>query len=144
LSVLIVPDASVLLKWVLPAENEQHASQALAIRDALIDGKVSLLAPELWYYEVGNVLARNYPEQADAMLGCLAAMEIENADPEPVWQSVMIKLVSSYHVTFYDAAYHGLAVVRDGMFVTADEKYIHKASAAGHVISLQAWRDILP
>ena len=44
---LVVPDASVLLKWVLPEEREPHAAQAIAIRDVFIAGRIRLLVPPL-------------------------------------------------------------------------------------------------
>lgn len=45
---LVVPDASVLLKWVLPEEREPHAAQAIAIRDAFIAGRIHLLSLASW------------------------------------------------------------------------------------------------
>ena len=35
--------------------------------------------------------------------------------------------------TFYDAAYHAVAVARGGTMVTADGRYVAKAGRAGHV-----------
>ncbi len=42
-------------------------------------------------------------------------------------------------MTFHDAAYHALAVVERGIFVTADIKYVRKAEQAGAVVPLQDW-----
>jgi len=36
------------------------------------------------------------------------------------------KLTRSFKVTFYDAAYHALAIVERGVFVTADLQYLKK------------------
>jgi len=47
------------------------------MRDALLGGKIKLLVPELWYYEVGNTLSRKYPEHADILLRSLLNMELE-------------------------------------------------------------------
>jgi len=135
----VVPDASVLLKWVLPPDHEQYVGQALAMRDALLGGKIKLLVPELWYYEVGNTLSRKYPGHADILLRSLLNMELECPEPEPCWQAGVIQLVTSFHVTFYDASYHALARNRGGVFVTSDEKYIQKSSAAGHILHLKDW-----
>jgi len=137
---IIVPDASVLLKWVLPSKHERYVDQALAIREALAEGKLRLLVPELWYYEAGNTLSRNYPEHADALLSGLKGMELECAAP---LQADIFHLVASFSVTFYDAAYHALAINRGGVFVTADEKYIGKAGVAGHILHLKDWKNLL-
>jgi len=136
---IIIPDASVLLKWVLPPDHEQHVEQALAIRNALLDGKVRLLVPGLWHYELGNTLSRKYPDHADALLCSLVDMELESSQPAPDWQATIVQLAASFNVTFYDAAYHALAINRDAVFVTADEQYIQKAGAAGHILHLKDW-----
>ena len=42
---LVVPDASVLLKWVLPSNDEPDADQALLLRNAILDEDVDALVP---------------------------------------------------------------------------------------------------
>ena len=68
---IVVPDASVLLKWVLPTTEEGRDS-ALELRDAAIAGEITLMVPPLWLYEVGNTLARRFPDQAAPLLGAEA------------------------------------------------------------------------
>ena len=68
---LIIVDASVLLKWVLPAEREEYAAKALAIRKAFEDAQLDLKLPSLWFYEVGNILTIKYPSDAANRLGSL-------------------------------------------------------------------------
>ena len=46
---VVAPDASVILKWVLPSAGESDVGSALALRDAIVAGEVRALAPELWY-----------------------------------------------------------------------------------------------
>ena len=62
---LVVPDASVILKWVLPSKDEPNLGQALELRDSIADGRVRAIVPSLWFYEVGNTLARRRPEHAE-------------------------------------------------------------------------------
>ena len=45
---LVIPDASVILKWVLPSADEADADRALALRDAIASGVIHALAPDLW------------------------------------------------------------------------------------------------
>ena len=68
---LVVPDASVILKWVLPPADETDMGRAVALRDAVGNGDVQALVPELWLYEVGNTLARRFPDQAERLLASL-------------------------------------------------------------------------
>ncbi|MGC9196606.1 MAG: type II toxin-antitoxin system VapC family toxin [Syntrophobacteraceae bacterium] len=51
-----VVDASVILKWVLGEEREAEWNKALALLNGWVEGRVELMAPDLWVYEVGNFL----------------------------------------------------------------------------------------
>jgi predicted nucleic acid-binding protein len=42
-------------------------------------------------------------------------------------------------VTFYDAVYHAVALLRKGVLVTADEAYFRKAGNKGRVVLLRDW-----
>ena len=53
---IVVPDASVILKWVLPSADEPDLGLALALRDDIAGGRVRAVVPHLWLYEVGNTL----------------------------------------------------------------------------------------
>jgi predicted nucleic acid-binding protein len=136
---LVVPDASVLLKWVLPEEREPYAAQAIAIRDAFISGRIHLLVPPLWFYEVGNVLVAHYSDSAAERLAALAAFRIPEARPTAAWRERIIKLAAERGVTFYDASYHALAATLGGIFVTADEKYLRKTGPDSHLLGLASW-----
>lgn len=45
-----------------------------------------------------------------------------------------------YGVTFYDAAYHALALVEEGLFVTADARYARRVVEIGGVQMLHDYR----
>ena len=136
---LVVPDASVLLKWVLPEEREPHAAQAIAIRDAFVVGRIRLLVPALWFYEVGNILVTHYKDTAAERLAALANFRLPEARPTSAWRKRIIEIAAEHKVTFYDACYHALAAVHGGTFVTADEKYLRKAGPDPHLLGLAKW-----
>jgi predicted nucleic acid-binding protein len=48
-------------------------------------------------------------------------------------------IVQRCKVTFYDAAYHSLALVEKGTFVTADKQYVRRTQAVGSVQSIDNW-----
>ncbi len=137
---LIVPDASVLLKWVLPGEREPHVTEALEIRDAFVAGKIRLLVPALWFFEVGNMLGLYHPATAEERLSALVDAGIPEAALDREWQSVTLNLVNKHRVTFYDASYHALAIVNRGVFVTADAKYQRKLGSDPAVRILPDWK----
>ena len=124
----IGPDASIILKWVLPRENEPYSKQAHAISQAVYDNEIDLVVPSLWVYEVGNVLTIKYPEVAQVLLAHLLNLNIPVAHPSSRQIELTTKLVARHTVTFYDASYHALAVTTGALFVTADEKFLRKVS----------------
>lgn len=134
---IVVPDASVLLKWVLPT-TEEGRDTALELREAAIGGKVTLMVPPLWLYEVGNTLARRFPDQAAQLLDALVGFGLIERTATDAWRQQALTLTRDYGVTFYDAAYHALALVERGVFVTADSEYVQRTQAAGAVSLLGA------
>ena len=115
---IVIPDASVLLKWVLPGDDEQDGDAALFLRDEAVAGAVELVVPQLWLYEVGNTLARRFPDQAGELLASLADFGLTEARLDLRWRTQAVSLAVAYEVAFYDAAYHAVALVHGGVFVT--------------------------
>jgi hypothetical protein len=127
---VVVPDASVILKWVLPGD-ELGSERALALRDAIRDEHVRAIVPGLWLYEVGNTVARRYPDHARAWLSALAKFGLEEAPATQSWLTKALDLTKAYAV-------HG------GVFVTADERYAKRTSASGAVVMLEDWTSPRP
>jgi predicted nucleic acid-binding protein len=137
---LVVPDASVLLKWVLPSDDEPEADKALLMRAAILDEAVHALLPALCLYEVGNTIARRFPMHASGWLSALLKFGLEAAPPSQPWLAKTLELTRRYEVTFYDAAYHALALIHKGLFVTADSRYVNRVTEPGSVIALSEWQ----
>lgn len=135
----VVPDASVLLKWVLPPDNEAHVVQALDLQAAILREEVSAALPALWYYEVGNTLARRFHADAGRILTVLRDFALEEWGPGDALQQVALDLATQHGVTFYDASYHALAIVLDGTFITSDTRYLERTQTAGHIAHLMDW-----
>lgn len=55
------------------------------------------------------------------------------------WLEIAVGLVSQSQVSFYDAAYHALAIAESAVFVTADEEYVHKSECSTHMCLLKDW-----
>ena len=137
---LVVPDASVLLKWVLPSDDEPDADKALLLRAAIVDEAVRALLPALWLYEVGTTIARRFPTHASECLSALMKFDLEEAPRSHPWLAKTLDLTRRFDVSFYDAAYHALALLQNGLFVTADTRYVNQVSEAGSVIALSEWQ----
>ena len=137
---LVVPDASVLLKWVLPSDDEPDTDKALLLRAAIQEEAVHVLVPGLWLFEVGNTIARRFPTHASAWLSALMKFGLEEASPSQPWLATTLELTRRYEVSFYDAAYHAIALIHKGLFVTADSRYVNRVSEPGSVIALSEWQ----
>lgn len=135
---VIVPDASVLLKWGLASSDEQDRDRALALKESWLSATCELLVPSLWIYEVGNILGMKRPIEANALLQALVDLDLEEANPAE-YLTPIFQLMRKFKVTFYDAAYHGLAIERGGLMLTADEAYVRKTQQAGHIALLSNW-----
>jgi predicted nucleic acid-binding protein len=135
---VLVPDTSVLLKWVLESADEGDRDHALELRGLWLAGRCSIVLPSLWFFEVGNILGIREPELAAQFMQILTGYRFEEESPPSVFKKTF-ELMKRFKVTFYDAAYHATAMNRSGTMITADRAYYKKTSAAGHVDLLANW-----
>jgi predicted nucleic acid-binding protein len=135
---VIVPDASVLLKWVLRSDDENGRDRAHDLKDAWLAGACEIVVPGLWVYEVGNVLGRKAPAAAAALLEAMMDLGMREVQPR-TYVAGIFTLMRDHKITFYDAAYHALALHEGGLMLTADAAYVRKAGRAGHVRLLRDW-----
>jgi predicted nucleic acid-binding protein len=132
---IVVPDASVILKWVLKME-EDHVEKALALLSSWVAGGTEIVLPSLWVYEVGNIVARKNAERAEEIMALLLDYRFPEARIDAGLMLTSLDLMRRHAVTFYDASYHAVALKAGGTFVTADDAYVRRAGNAGHVLSL--------
>ena len=139
---IIVPDASVILKWVLEKEDESDYPQALQLQHAFLAQEVEIRLPTLWRYEVGNVLGLKQSALATELMSALLAYEFEEVPLRTEYSLAVLEHMREVKgVTFYDSAYHVLALRTKGLYLTADAAYERRARRKGHVALLQKWRE---
>jgi len=125
--VIAVPDASVILKWVLPREEEPGWERARWILEAFTAGELDLAVPSLWYFEAGNTLARRFGEVTGAaLLGWLRELAMTEVSPETGWGPVAVALAAGSGVTFYDASYLAVAATVGATLVTANALFVRR------------------
>jgi len=138
---IIVPDASVILKWVLEKEAEPGYRQASMLQEALLAEEIEIRVPTLWRYEVGNVLGLKKPSLATELMGALLAYEFDEVPLKNEYALDVLQHMGEVPgVTFYDAAYHVLALRTNGLYLTADTAYVKRAKRKGHVSLLSEWQ----
>ena len=124
---MVVLDASVILKWVLP--DEAGTGRALQWRDRHINGSDTIAVPDLLFYEAANVLAMtlHLPKSAAwEAWSSLAAMELAVFAPSIKEMRRAMEIARIYRVSVYDACYAALAEALECRFVTADIRLAHR------------------
>ena len=99
---VVVPDASVLLKWALRSHDEPGRDRALALRTAWIEGACELVVPSLWPFEVGNVLGLKAPATSGALLQAMYDLGMAEESPHRDVVAIL-SLMREFEVTFYAA-----------------------------------------
>jgi predicted nucleic acid-binding protein len=94
--------------------------------------------PSLWFFEVGNILGMKQAALAPQLIETLVDYGIEEEPPRLIFKKAL-ELMKRYQVTFYDAAFHAVAISRFGTMITADHTYLRKAARAGHIGHLSDW-----
>ena len=137
---IIVPDASVVLKWVLEKASESDQVQARWLQDAILTDQLEIRLPTLWRFEVGNVLGLKQPKLARELLSVLLAYDFEEVPLGKEYAGEILDHMREVSgVTFYDSAYHVLALRMKGLYLTADNAYVRKSKRKGHVTLLSEW-----
>jgi predicted nucleic acid-binding protein len=136
---VVVPDASVLLKWILRHDDESDRDVALELKAAWLEDVCEVVVPSLWVFELGNVLGLKLPTAAPSLLQAMIDLGLREEGPDG-YLSGIFSLMRDHKVTFCDAAYHALAIRHRGTMLTADRAYVKKAAGAGHVTLLNDWR----
>lgn len=118
-------DASVGAKWFLPDESDGPAARALL--EGYVLGKLNIVVPDLFFYEVGNLLSvavrrGRLPERvALQSLEELERLHLETISPRGEMDSALA-FSQRLGLSFYDAAYLAAAERRGLPLVTCDEK----------------------
>ena len=134
---MIVADASVVLKWVLP--DELLREEALSLRQRHATGEDPIAAPDLLFYEVANVLPSRWEEAAKATetFSELCAVGLYMHSFEFSEFARAMELAHRYKITTYDASYVALAQALRCRLVTADERLLARLKGVSHVLHLK-------
>ena len=129
-----VIDASVAVKWCMPAHEEESVLQAEELLALYRSGSVQFLVPDLFWLEVANALWKAVRKQkidahrADRGLALVRDLEIPTV---PSFDLVpqALHLAVSHRRTVYDALYVALALRSEADLITADERLANALAA---------------
>ncbi len=120
----VVLDASVLVKWFV---EEDASDKALMLRDKYIEGELVILAPELILYEVLNALYFKRLFSREELREISEALEAYSFSLYPLrgeYAAKALEVAFDNDITIYDASYIALAMIKDALVYTADERLI--------------------
>lgn len=125
----LIIDASVATKWFFPEENAKKAHTIL--KEAKND-VVHLIAADLFYYEMGNVLVNKKTdvETVEKILNALRTFITETHDVAKLSFTKIYHHATLYALSFYDASYITLMEEKQCEFITADKKLYQKIAKA--------------
>lgn len=118
---IVVVDASVLVKWYVDEEDSIQAQH-------LIDRRFELHAPELMVAEFGNILWKKCRSNdidehvAHSAIESLRSRDVVSHSNDALIKAALIGALESGQ-SVYDWIYLALAISLDCRFVTADRKF---------------------
>ena len=124
---MFVIDASVILKWFV--EEEKGTKEALGIKQNHIEGKYTLVIPDIAIYEVGNALRYkpdSLPREVSRYCRNLYELNLDIVAFPIEIIDLTIEISFQNDITFYDASYIALAKELGLQFITADERLYNK------------------
>ena len=140
-----VVDASVVVKWYLPEVHDKEAQRLL--RD-----DIELLAPDLVFSEVGNILWKRVragdltAAEAEAVLQSFERLSLTVSPSAPLILPAMV-IACQTQRTVYDSLYLALAIRETALFVTADAKFynaLQSTPLASSLLWVADVPDVLP
>jgi predicted nucleic acid-binding protein len=132
--ITLVLDASVAVKWALPAANEPLTSESLRLFQRYRDGDVDFIVPDIFWADLGNVLWKG------TRRGRWGRTDAENtaADFEARRFTTVsslallpdaLRIAFAYDRSLYDCLYAALAVQAGVDLITADERLANALAA---------------
>ena len=129
----VVIDASVILKWILPADGlERDLDAASEVLQAIESANVSVWQPPHWLAEVLGVTSRRSPDKVESALADLRKLPFHVFDDDRTYLRAC-DLASRLKQHLFDTLYHAVALEHDAVLITADEKYFAAARAEGGI-----------
>jgi len=135
----VVIDASVVVKWFV---REEWSEEAEALRDDYAAGSIDLASPAIMPFEVLNALKYSGAFGEDELVEAseiLEDLQVTLYELKGDYARETVKLAMRKGITIYDASYVALAIVRDCVLWTADEKLLRKVADLGRVFHIREY-----
>lgn len=139
---IVVIDASVIVKWFLPdPSREPDSDRALAVLEGVRSGALEPEQPPHWLAEVAAVITRLEPKIAGKAIALLDAMEFSVVADVGIYQRAAI-LAARLNQRLFDTLYHAVALERNATLISADARYYRRARHLGKIAYLGDWNAV--
>lgn len=129
----IILDASILIAYFAREKDGNEPGFSRLAYD-MNNGKVMPGILSIIYWEIGNWVCRDYPHRATEILSAVLLCNFQEHALDIAIANMAAKIVHKHKkVTFYDASYHALAIIKNGTFITADKAYYNATHKLGHI-----------
>lgn len=138
-----VLDTSVFIKWF--RQGEVLAEQALALRDAYLEGQTVIFMPSLVAYELANVMRYKGDlniGRVQEVLQSLFDMSLEWIMSSNELMRLAVEIAYEYNITVYDSTFVALAKSLKASFITADRQLGNQLAKFSFVYFLGDVREI--
>src|SRR5262249_30820562 len=134
----VVVDSSVVIKWFV---TEPHSAEARRVLAEYQTGALDLLAPDLLYAEMGNIVWKKHRFQGMAAADAQLIIDTFRALMFTVTATAVLledayRLAGMHQRTVYDPLYLAVSVREGCRLVTADQKL---ANAVGPAFPNLTW-----
>jgi len=144
----IIVDASVACKLFL--EGEPDRDKAVQLFEIAAIGRIKLVAPTVFSYELLSILRRaKFSPEKDALVLEMLFKQfhtiVELVAPQEHTFSKALEICRTGHIksgfpSAYDSTYHALAIERNTVFLTADKKHLRKTEKFKHILLLENFK----
>lgn len=129
-----VLDASVAIKWSVPAAGENLVAEAFRALDRYTAQELDFIVPDIFWAEIGNILWKGVRQRRWSSDSAeITALEMRNrhftAFPSEDLLVEALDIALAYNRTVYDCLYVALAVRTSTDFITADERLANALAA---------------
>lgn len=131
----LVLDSSVIIKW-FRKEGEENREKALKIRDKFLAGELKIVVPDLFYYEITNVLktkSRASLSSIARVIELLFIYPLITVHPSTEFLQEANRIAFQFKLTVYDALYLAVAKHLDCPLITADQKLMAKTAKSARI-----------
>jgi predicted nucleic acid-binding protein len=143
----VVVDSSVAIKWFVV---EPYSVEAHCILEGYQTGTLTLLAPDLLFAEVGNIVWKKHrfqslaAEDAQEILAAFRLVTFVVTSSAALLEEAY-RLAVAHQRTVYDALYLVLSLHEQCPWVTADERVVNALAATfPHIIWVANWPQVAP